>query len=110
EPTAGQDFRHYTEIMSFLIELNQQGVTILMITHDMHLMLEYTSRTLVIGNGQLLADASPVEVLANLSLIAQANLTQTSLYTLAEKAGIPNQQDFVSMFIHYDKGVRKIWQ
>ena len=110
EPTAGQDFRHYTEIMSFLMELNQQGVTILMITHDMHLMLEYTSRTLVIGNGQLLADAPPVEVLADLSLIAQANLTQTSLYALAEKAGIPNQQDFVSMFIHYDKGVRKIWQ
>lgn len=110
EPTAGQDFRHYTEIMSFLTELNQQGVTILMITHDMHLMLEYTPRTLVIGDGQLLADASAVEVLADPSLTSQANLFKTSLYTLAEKAGIVNQQDFVSKFIHYDKEVRKTWQ
>ncbi|SDQ44355.1 ABC transporter ATP-binding protein [Carnobacterium viridans] len=110
EPTAGQDFRHYTEIMSFLTELNQQGITILMITHDMHLMLEYTSRTLVIGEGKLLADASAIEVLANESLIAQANLTKTSLYQLAEKMSIADPQDFVSKFIHYDKGVRKTWQ
>lgn len=52
EPTAGQDFRHYTEMMTFLEQLNQQGVTILMITHDMHLMLEYTTRTIVISNGE----------------------------------------------------------
>lgn len=110
EPTAGQDFRHYTEIMSFLTELNQQGVTILMITHDMHLMLEYTSRTLVIGDKKLLADASAIDVLANAALIKQANLTKTSLYTLAEKIGIQDKQDFVSMFIRYDKEVRKTWQ
>ncbi|MGB6179516.1 ABC transporter ATP-binding protein [Carnobacterium sp.] len=110
EPTAGQDFRHYTEIMNFLTELNQQGVTILMITHDMHLMLEYTTRTLVIGDGQLLADSSAVEVLSNQSLITQTNLTKTSLYTLVRKIGITDQEKFVSTFINYDKGVRKIWQ
>ena len=56
EPTAGQDFKHYTEIMEFLRELNKNGVTIVMITHDMHLMLEYTNRAIVLSNGQKLAE------------------------------------------------------
>ena len=81
-----------------------------MITHDMHLMLEYTPRTLVIGEGQLLADTSAVEVLANPKLVDKANLTTTSLYRLAEKVGIADSQDFVSTFIRYDKEVRRSWQ
>jgi len=51
EPTAGQDYFHYTEIMEFLVELNRQGYTILMVTHDMHLMLEYTPRAIVFPKG-----------------------------------------------------------
>lgn len=58
EPTAGQDFHHYTEIMEFLRRLNEKGVTVVMITHDMHLMLEYTPRALVFADGQLIADES----------------------------------------------------
>ncbi|WP_373710939.1 ABC transporter ATP-binding protein [Jeotgalibaca porci] len=110
EPTAGQDSRHYTDIMQFLRHLNQQGVTILMITHDMHLMLEYTPRTLVIGEGKLLADKSAVEVLDSPELIEKANLKTTSLYQLAEMANIEDAQDFVSTFIRYDKEVRRSWQ
>lgn len=110
EPTAGQDYRHYTDIMQFLRHLNQQGVTILMITHDMHLMLEYTPRTLVIGEGKLLADKSAVEVLDSPGLIEKANLKTTSLYQLAEMANIEDAQDFVSTFIRYDKEVRRSWQ
>ena len=110
EPTAGQDYRHYTDIMQFLRHLNQQGVTILMITHDMHLMLEYTPRTLVIGEGKLLADKSAVEVLDSPELIEKANLKTTSLYQLAEMANIEDAQDFVSTFIRYDKEVRRSWQ
>lgn len=60
EPTAGQDYRHYTEIMEFLKKLNEEyGITIIMITHDMHLMLEYTNRAVVIADGRLLADTAP---------------------------------------------------
>ncbi|MGP6138997.1 MULTISPECIES: ABC transporter ATP-binding protein [unclassified Jeotgalibaca] len=110
EPTAGQDYRHYTEIMTFLRELNKRGVTILMITHDMHLMLEYTQRTLVIGEGGLLADQSAVSVLASEPLVEKANLAITSLYQLAEKVGIEEAEDFVSTFIRYDKEVRRKWQ
>ncbi|OZU87835.1 heme ABC transporter ATP-binding protein [Virgibacillus indicus] len=110
EPTAGQDFRHYTEIMEFLMELNQKGVTIIMITHDMHLMLEYTPRAIAIADGTVISDDSAVEVLANETVIHQANLKKTSLFDLAIKAGIPDPKEFVSRFITFDKEVRKTWQ
>ncbi|MFX3737724.1 ATP-binding cassette domain-containing protein, partial [Streptococcus suis] len=44
EPTAGQDKRHYREMMEFLDQLNAQGNTIVMITHDMQLMLDNSDR------------------------------------------------------------------
>ena len=69
EPTAGQDFKHYTEIMEFLRKLNERGVTVVMITHDMHLMLEYTPRALVFSDGQLIADRRASEVLCDPELI-----------------------------------------
>ena len=56
EPTAGQDYRHYSEIMDFLREINQLGITIILITHDMHLMLEYTPRAVVLSGGLKIAD------------------------------------------------------
>jgi energy-coupling factor transport system ATP-binding protein len=110
EPTAGQDLWHYTEMMEFLVGLNKQGITILMITHDMHLMLEYTSRTIVIGNGGILADGPAVHILTNEKLMKQANLKETSLFELARLADISNSTLFVERFIDYDRKVRKIWQ
>ena len=88
EPTAGQDQRNYTEIMNFLDELNQKGHTIIMITHDMQLMLDYSDRAIVIVDGQVLADKSPAQVLTNKDLIAAANLKETSIFTLAKKLGV----------------------
>ena len=88
EPTAGQDQRHYTEMMDFLDELNQQGHTIIMITHDMQLMLDYSDRAIVVVDGQILADQSPAQVLSDHELIAAANLKETSIFSLAEKLGV----------------------
>lgn len=88
EPTAGQDQRNYTEIMNFLDELNQKGHTIIMITHDMQLMLDYSDRAIVIVDGQVLADKSPAQVLTDKDLIAAANLKETSIFTLAKKLGV----------------------
>lgn len=88
EPTAGQDQRNYTEIMNFLDELNQKGHTIIMITHDMQLMLDYSDRAIVIVDGQVLADKSPARVLTDRDLIAAANLKETSIFTLAKKLGV----------------------
>lgn len=106
EPTAGQDLKHYTEIMEFLKVLNERGITILMITHDMHLMLEYTTRALVITNGEVIGDDSTWNVLTNHELIEKAHLKKTSLYDLANKTGDLSPVDFVCKFIASDKVVR----
>lgn len=106
EPTAGQDFRHYTDIMEFLQGLNTRGVTVVMITHDMHLMLEYTPRALVFCDGQLIADRSASAVLCDPELIERAALKETSLYTLANRCGIAPAEDFVERFIAADREVR----
>ena len=108
EPTAGQDFKHYTEIMEFLKELNKKGVTIIMITHDMQLMLEYTNRAIVLSNGLKLADDTAANVLTDNKVIEEANLKETSLYELAIKANLNNPRNFVKKFIDYDRRVRGI--
>lgn len=106
EPTAGQDFKHYTEIMEFLRGLNEQGVTVIMITHDMHLMLEYTPRALVFSDGQLIDDCRASQVLCNPELVARAALKETSLFTLANRCGITPPESFVERFIQEDREVR----
>ena len=107
EPTAGQDFRHYTEIMEFLKMLNREHhVTIIMITHDMHLMLEYTHRALVLSEGHLLADASPAKVLTDEQLTQAAYLKRTSLYDLSKKCDLSDPSAFVERFIAYDEEAR----
>ena len=85
EPTAGQDYKTYTDIMTFLDSLQKQGHTIVMITHDMQLMLEYSDRCLVVVEGKIIADDNPVTILNQKDLLESANLKQTSLYTLGQK-------------------------
>lgn len=107
EPTAGQDFRHYTEIMDFLQELNRRGVTVMLITHDMHLMLEYTQRAVVFHDGSIICDTSPAMVLNSPEIVERANLKETSLYYLSLQCGIDNPEEFTRRFIAWDKEVRK---
>lgn len=79
EPTAGQDWRHFTDMMRFLTTLNERGITMMLITHDMHLMLEYAQRAIVLGDGGILMDDSPAAVLTNPAIIEHASLAQPSL-------------------------------
>lgn len=107
EPTAGQDYKHYTEIMEFLKEINLSlGITIIMITHDMHLMLEYTDRAVVIADGKLIADDTPSAILTNEEIANKAYLKKTSLYDLAIRCGIEQSSEFVDRFIYYEKNIR----
>lgn len=104
EPTAGQDYRHYTEIMEFLKKINEeQGITIIMITHDMHLMLEYTDRAIVIADGRMIADDTPSRILTNEQIADTAYLKKTSLYELAVKCGISEPSALVERFIADDR-------
>lgn len=107
EPTAGQDYHHYTEIMEFLKRVNEEyGTTIIMITHDMHLMLEYTDRAIVIADGHMISDDTPANILTNREISDRAYLKQTSLYDMAEKCGILAPSEFVECFINYERTVQ----
>ena len=103
EPTAGQDYRHYTEIMEFLKELNERGTTVVLITHDMHLMLEYAERSVVFSDGRIIACDTAANILTNDDIIKRASLKETSLYGLAKLCGIDEGQEFVSRFIRYER-------
>lgn len=103
EPTAGQDYRHFNEIMEFLREINRQGITVLFITHDMHLMQEYTPRAIVLSDGKLVIDAPASVVLTDPKVIEEANLSETSLYPLAKMAGVDDGTAFVQGFIDYER-------
>ncbi|MBQ6588399.1 MAG: ABC transporter ATP-binding protein [Butyrivibrio sp.] len=108
EPTAGQDYRNYTRIMEFLKSLNDRGITIVMITHDMHLMLEYADRSIVFNGGRIIADKSCAKVLTDTDIVDKASLKETSLYHLAGLCGISDGTAFVQGFIDYEReNVRK---
>lgn len=106
EPTAGQDYQRYSEIMGFLETLNREyHITILFITHDMHLAIEYTDRAIVFADGKCIADAPVFTVLSNEGLIEQANLKQTSLVLLAKQAGI-DPESYIRHFIEIEREER----
>ncbi|PSU93804.1 ABC transporter ATP-binding protein [Photobacterium kishitanii] len=103
EPTAGQDYHHYTAMMAFIQELNQKlGLTIVIISHDMHLVLEYTQRAIVIADNRLLTDDKVNHIFSQPALLDQANLTVTSLYSLAQAIGIEQIDQFIRCFIAHE--------
>lgn len=106
EPTAGQDYRHYTEFMEFLKKINEErGISIIMITHDMHLMLEYTNRAVVIADGHLLTDDTPARILTNEKVADEAFLKRTSLYDLATRMGV-DAPALADRFIYYERSTK----
>ncbi|MFE5776668.1 ABC transporter ATP-binding protein [Brachybacterium sp. NPDC056505] len=108
EPTAGQDFAHYSEFMDFLARIHAEGTTILLITHDMHLALEYTDRVLVISAGELIADTDPAAVLTDEALAERADLVVTGLFTLARRCGITDPIALVHRFVAADRAERAL--
>jgi energy-coupling factor transport system ATP-binding protein len=108
EPTAGQDYRHYTEIMEFLTQLNRDlDITIILITHDMHLMMEYTKRSIVLSEGDLIADKDSSEVLTNQDIVEKGSLKETSLYHIAQIVGIEDPKNLVDAFVNYEQSERE---
>ncbi|MGF1910078.1 DUF3744 domain-containing protein [Vibrio kasasachensis] len=104
EPTAGQDYRNYTSMLAFVKKLNHDlGITVVIISHDMHLVLEYTTRSIVIADSKLIADKPMTQVFSEPELLERANLTTTSLYDLADKLGIKDINQFMLAFIAIEK-------
>ena len=105
EPTAGQDLGHYRQMMDFIKDLRDKyGLSILMISHDMHLIQEYTDRVIVIEGKKILADTNPADLFSEKDLIARAHLAETSLYKLGQKLEGIDPKDFIESFIAYERG------
>lgn len=103
EPTAGQDHKHYTEFMEFIKTLANKGISIILITHDMQLTLEYCDRAMVLSGGKKIADNKPSCILTDEKIIKQANLKETSLSTLAKAIEMERPNDFVQFFIDFER-------
>src|SRR5579863_7868469 len=89
EPTAGQDYRSYISFMEYLRNLPNLDA-LLFITHDLDLALRFTQRVLLLKEGKLVGDGSPLQVLAEPALLEECNLRPTSLlhYLLTEKNAV----------------------
>ncbi|GJM82801.1 hypothetical protein HMSSN139_52970 [Paenibacillus sp. HMSSN-139] len=107
EPTAGQDYRHYTEFMEFIGRLAARGMAFLFITHDMHLALEYADRAAVMAEGRIIAEDEVARILADGGITARANLRETSLARFAEALGMASPSRFVEAFIAAEKKVKR---
>ena len=107
EPTAGQDYERYTEIMSFLEMLNEDyDITILFVTHDMHLAIEYTDRAIVFTDGEIIADDAVYKVLADDEVIERASLKKTSLVHVARECDI-DPDAYIRYFIECERKERE---
>ncbi|KAF2415227.1 ABC transporter ATP-binding protein [Microbacterium sp. B35-04] len=74
EPTFGQDRARADELLSLLSELNAEGTTIVVVTHDMQLVTDYADRTVVLADGRVLAAGPTAGIFADDALIARAGL------------------------------------
>jgi energy-coupling factor transport system ATP-binding protein len=108
EPTAGQDYKTYTTFMDFVQKIADTGISVILITHDMHLALEYTSRSIVLSGGKIIADDIPSKVLSDKKIVEKASLKETSLGSLADVLKLEQKDAFIQSFIGLEKGLRKV--
>ena len=85
EPTTGQDYNEGLEIMEIVKELNTQGKTVIMVTHDMELVAKYAKRVIILQNGTILEDGPTQEVFKKEESLALSNLQPPQAYLLAKK-------------------------
>lgn len=93
EPTTGQDYSETKQIMDLIADLNKKGHTVIFITHDMQLVAAYAKRVILMGNGEIMFDGAPKEVLNRTELLARTNLKPLQITEFAQslrKYGIPD--------------------
>ena len=81
EPTFGQDRARADELLRLLQDLNADGTTILVVTHDMQLVTEYATRTIVVDHGRIAADGATADIFADETLLRRAGLRLPPLVT-----------------------------
>ena len=85
EPTTGQDERTLAPFMNVVRRLNREGMTVLMITHDMDVTLEYASRMVVMTAGKVIADGTPASVFLQPDILEPARLHPPEVLAMATR-------------------------
>jgi energy-coupling factor transport system ATP-binding protein len=87
EPTTGQDHAGRRKVAGLLKELNREGATVIVITHDMRFVAEVASRTVIINNGRILADGPTREIFDDVDTLTTAKLKPPQVTQLAQSLG-----------------------
>jgi energy-coupling factor transport system ATP-binding protein len=105
EPTGGLDYKEADHVLKIIQALNETGKTIILITHDMRIVSKFTSRVIVIHQGQILLDGSPSEVFAREDLLKKAYIEPPEIAQLARELGLPLDILTVEDMYKYLRGV-----
>ncbi len=118
EPTTGQDWLGIQKMMALIKELNQAGTTIIMITHDMDVVAEYASRTVVMKSGIILLDDKTEVVFSNADILKEAYIMPPQIPLLSNRLKdlnfnqIISEKNFINLFfdnINRDGGIRNVY-
>ena len=85
EPTAGLDPRGAREMMDLFSRLNKQGITVILVTHDMDYVLRYSELVIVMSEGMLKAYDTPLNIFKNTKLCKELNLELPTVFSFANK-------------------------
>lgn len=97
EPTAGLDPQGVTNLVKLLKELNDEGITIIISTHEVDLVPQYANRVFVLVDGNLIAKGTPKEIFSQPDILEKANLKipiVTELFQLIEQDGFDMEGDY----------------
>ncbi len=97
EPTAGLDPQGVANLSALLKELNEEGITIIISTHEVDLVPDYANRTFVMVDGELIAEGTPKEIFSQPNILEQANLKVpivTELFQQLEEDGFDMEGDY----------------
>ncbi len=94
EPTAGLDPQGAIKIMNLLSQLNSEGITIVISTHDVDSISQYVNKIFVMAEGEIIGEGTPKEIFSNEELIRKANL---KLPIISELFKLLNDEDDISI-------------
>lgn len=83
EPTTGLDYRECMRTMASVRALNESGVTVVMVCHDMEVVLDFAHRVIVMADGEVVADGTPAEVFSDDAALQRASLEAPQIVQLA---------------------------
>ena len=92
EPTVGLDAESEQNLMDLLSGLNNNGTSIILATHDMDVVLRYATRALVLENGSILRDETPISLFQDREFLKTSSLEPPKVFSFAlqlKERGLP---------------------